>query len=328
MRKALLSLLLALVVFSGCTTGNNAPAVNITGSASQADQGKTVALTASVSNDVTNAGVTWAIASGPGTLSGQTTSEATYNAPVSIASVTTVVVAATSVASPTVTSSITITLEPTPQIATTVMPAGIVGTAYHSSVAMTGGVAPYTWSLIAAPAGITLASSTSSTVSVQGMPTTPNPNQTFTVKVTDAQGLSATSSGLTITVYPTLTITAPTLPAGATGVGYTAPAFTASGGSGSGYTFAVASGSLAPLTINSGSGVISGTPTTSTTLHFAIKVTDSASNIADQPGKPRSDENAVDYRDSEQRSKQRGRDLDAHQRSRLFEREHYHHSHL
>ncbi len=281
MRKALLSsLLLALVVFSGCTTGNNAPAVNITGSASQADQGKTVALTASVSNDTTNAGVTWAIASGPGSLSGETTSGATYNAPGTIASVTTVVVAATSIASPTVTSSITITLEPPPQIATTVMPEGIVSVAYSSSVSMTGGVAPYTWSLIAAPAGITLASSTSSTVTVQGMPTTAGANQTFTIKVTDADGLSVTSSGLTITVYPTLTITAPTFPTGVAGVAYTAPAFTASGGSGSGYTFAVASGSLAPLTINSSSGVISGTPTTSTTLHFTIKVTDSASNAA------------------------------------------------
>ncbi|HVA93862.1 MAG TPA: immunoglobulin domain-containing protein [Candidatus Dormibacteraeota bacterium] len=209
MRKALLSsLLLAFVAISGCTPGNNAPAVSITASASQIDQGKTDALTASVSNDTTNAGVTWAIASGPGALSGQTTTGATYTAPASIASATTVVVAATSVASPTKTSSITITLEPPPQITTTTMPPGTVSVAYTGTVSMTGGVAPYTWALIAAPTGLSLASSTTGTVTVQGKPTVAGPSQTFTVKVTDAQGLSVTSTGLTITVgtLPTVTL--------------------------------------------------------------------------------------------------------------------------
>ena len=55
------------------------------------------------------------------------------------------------------------------------------------------------------------------------------------------------------------------------GVSYASPAFIASGGSGTGYTFAVASGSLAPLTIGASTGIISGTPTTAGTLQFAIK---------------------------------------------------------
>ncbi|HTC64923.1 MAG TPA: putative Ig domain-containing protein, partial [Candidatus Saccharimonadales bacterium] len=108
-------------------------------------------------------------------------------------------------------------------------------------------------------------------------------NQTATIKVTDAQGLSATSSGLTITVYSQLVITPPSLPlpTGVVNVAYPAETFTASGGSGSGYTFSLASGSLpSPLTVGAGGTIASAVPTASGTFTFAVKVTDSVSNTA------------------------------------------------
>src|ERR1017187_9662174 len=85
---------------------------------------------------------------------------------------------------------------------------------------------------------------------------------------------SLTGSGSTVSS----TIMPPTLRIGVVNVSYTSPAFTASGGSGSGYTFAVASGSLSPLSIGGSIGIISGTPGTAGTLQFAIKVTDSVGN--------------------------------------------------
>jgi Putative Ig domain len=244
------------------------------------DQGKTQLVTATVTNDPSTAGVTWSGVTGLGTLTGSTTGSITYNAPAVVAAASTATFIATSVTDPSKSSTYTIHLVPPPQITTTTMAAGNVNGVYSAVVNMSGGVAPYTWAIQAAPTGLTLSSSTTSSVTVQGTPTTSGANQTFTIKVTDAQGLSVTSSGLTITIYPTLVITAPSLPVGVVGVTYTSPAFTASGGSGSGYTYSIASGSIAPLVLGASNGIISGTPTTAATLQFTVKVTDSVSNTA------------------------------------------------
>ena len=75
---------------------------------------------------------------------------------------------------------------------------------------------------------------------------------------------------------PALAITAPTLTAGVVGVGYSAPAFTGVGGSGSGYSFTIGSGALpAGLSLGAGTGLITGPPTTAGTSTFTVKVTDS-----------------------------------------------------
>jgi large repetitive protein len=244
------------------------------------DQGKTQLVTATVTNDPGSAGVTWSAVTGLGTLTGSTSTTITYNAPATVASASDATFTATSVTDPTKSATYTVHLVPPPSITTSTMAAGNVNGAYSSPVSMTGGIAPYTWAILAGPTGLTLSSSTTSTVTVQGIPTVSGNNQVFTIKVTDAQGLTATSSALTITIYPTLVITPPSLPVGVVGVSYTSPAFTASGGSGSGYAFTVASGSIAPLTLGASNGIISGTPTTSGTLTFTVKVTDSVSNTA------------------------------------------------
>src|SRR5712692_1839199 len=203
-----IGLLIAILFVASCTTGPSSPAINIAGATNQIDQGKTVTLTASVTNDVNNGGVSWAITSGPGSLTGQTTAGVTYNAPSTVTSVTMVVVTATSIADKTKTASFTITLEPSPQITTTTMTtSGTVGFSYSGTVSMTGGVGPFAWTLVVGPAGLSLGSSTTSTVTVQGTPTTAANNQTLTIKVTDAQGLSATTSGLTVTVLPAPAVT-------------------------------------------------------------------------------------------------------------------------
>jgi hypothetical protein len=246
------------------------------------DQGKTQLVTATVSNDPNNAGVNWSAVTGLGTLSGQTTTSATYNAPATVTVASTATFTATSVTDPTKSKTFTINLVPPPQITTTTMAAGNVNGVYSSPVTISGGVAPYTWAIVAAPAGLSLSSSTTSTVTVQGTPTVSGANQTFTIKVTDAQGLSSTSSGLTITVYPTLVITSPALPTGVVGVNYSASPFTAAGGSGTGYTFTIASGALpGPLTLGAATGALSaGPPAASGIFTFAVKVTDSVGNTA------------------------------------------------
>ncbi len=73
-----------------------------------------------------------------------------------------------------------------------------------------------------------------------------------------------------------------TLPNGTVGVAYS-QTITATGGSATGYHFAVTSGALpAGLTLNNGTGAITGTPTAAGLSTFTVTVTDSASNMGSQ----------------------------------------------
>jgi hypothetical protein len=257
------------------------------------DQGKTQAVTANVSNDPSSAGVNWSAVTGLGTLTGSSTTATTYTAPASVTSASSATFTATSKTDPTKSATFTVNLVPPPQITTSSMPAGNLNGTYNAAVTETGGVGPYTWAIVAAPAGLTLSSSTTNQVTVQGAPTVAGNNQTFTIKVTDAQGLSATSTGLTITVYPTLSITTPSLPlpTGVVGVNYpSSETFAANGGSGTGYTWSVVAGNPLPpglnLSATSGSttAITAGPPTTGGTYPFTIKLTDSVGNAATTSG--------------------------------------------
>ena len=103
-------------------------------------QGQT--FTATVGG-TTNTGVTWSMAPATGTIS----SSGLYTAPSTILSTSSVTVTATSVADATKSAFATVTLIPPVQITTTSLPGGTAGTAYNATLAATGGVAPYTWSL-------------------------------------------------------------------------------------------------------------------------------------------------------------------------------------
>jgi Putative Ig domain len=240
-------------------------------------QGDTLGVAAAVLNDTSGAGVTWAL-SGPGALSSATATAVLYTAPATVTSEMTATVTATSVTFPAQTASLTITIEPAPAITTTALPAASIGVAYSTTVDETGGVPPFTWSIISAPTWLSLAASTTSSVNLTGTPA-PSDQGTFpvTIQVTDSTGTTAMSSGLTITVTNLTITTASTLPSGAVGTAYSLQ-FAATGGT-SPYTWSVASGSTLPagLTLSS-TGLLSGTPTAAVSAAtFGITVTDSES---------------------------------------------------
>ena len=145
---------------------------------------------------------------------------------------------------------------------------GTVGVPFNSPVmTVTGGTPPYTFSVGSGtlPAGLTLNTSTGA---ISGTPTTAG---TFTIKVTDAKG--AVGMGCTIIINPPpLVVTCSAINMGTVGVPFNSPVMTVTGGTPP-YTFSVGSGTLpAGLTLNTSTGAISGTPTTTGT--FTIRVTD------------------------------------------------------
>ncbi len=155
--------------------------------------------------------------------------------------------------------------------------AATVGVAYSQSLAsVSGGVAPYTYTIASGslPLGITLASNGT----LSGSPSAGG-SFNFTVTVTDSSGgsgpVSVTSGPLLLTVNaPTITITPPTLPTVSAGVVYNQN-LTATGGSGT-YTYAVTAGALPPGVSLSAAGAISGTPTAAGSFPLTITATDSS----------------------------------------------------
>jgi len=153
------------------------------------------------------------------------------------------------------------------------LPLGAVGSAYIQTLTATGGTTPYSWSVVSGslPAGLTL---TSATGVISGTSTMAN-TFTFRIRVTGANSLySEKDFSLTINPAPTApTIaTSSPLPAGTVSTAYS-QTLTATGGT-TPYTWSVVSGSLpAGLTLASGTGVISGTPTTANTYTFRVRVT-------------------------------------------------------
>ncbi|HVN78592.1 MAG TPA: putative Ig domain-containing protein, partial [Terriglobia bacterium] len=101
-----------------------------------------------------------------------------------------------------------------------------------------------------------------------------------TVSNTDESNNVATSDPATFTILPApLAINTTTLPAGVLNVAYS-QSLSASGGTPP-YTWAIISGSLpAGLSLNASSGTLSGTPTSSGSFTFSIRVQDSAQPIA------------------------------------------------
>jgi uncharacterized repeat protein (TIGR03803 family) len=165
-----------------------------------------------------------------------------------------------------------------PSIQTTILPNGIVGMAYSSPLTVTGGVAPYTWSI---PTGLPLGLSfNTSTGVISGTPTNAGMSN-FTVQVSDSQSTPATASAsLAITItLPPVAITTTSLAGGRVSAAYT-QTLAASGGA-TPYTWSINSGSLpAGLILDASSGSISGTPTAVATSGFTVKVSDSQATPA------------------------------------------------
>ena len=273
---------LSIVVAAPAITVSISPSTQTT-----IDQAQTLNFTATLTNDSSNAGVTWSVAgtacSGTacGTFTNSTTSAATYNAPAAVSSNTTVAVTATSVADKTKSMSSTVVVTPAPSVTTTTLANGTVGTAYSATLQASGGAGTLTWALASGsslPAGLSL----SSAGTISGTPTAAG-STNFTVKISDAsgsqQGSATATKQLSLTIAPApLTVVTTSLPAGTANVAYSEP-LQASGGTPP-YTWTVATGSTLPSWLSiSGAGTnwtISGMPTAAATYSFSLVVTDTS----------------------------------------------------
>ena len=179
------------------------------------------------------------------------------------------------------------------------LPQGIVGSAYSTTLAASGGATPYHWTLAAGalPAGVGLAA----TGVISGVPTTPG-SYSFIARVTDSTAPTALSTiqPFAITIAPAATAlsitTTATLPDGTLGTAYS-QVLSATGGTPP-YVWSLTSGTntLPPGLSLSSAGVLSGKPTAPGANSFSIQVADSTmatfarnfSLTVDTPGPARS----------------------------------------
>jgi hypothetical protein len=216
---AALSCFLAFTFLPGCNSGSSpasAPppppsiSVNVSPGTSALSGGATQAFTATVTNDSSNAGVTWSIGSGAGTLTGATASGVTYGAPASIDADSTVTITATSVSDTSKSASASITLNAPPPTITGVTAACAltsvqVGQTSQCTATVTGTgsfSSVVNWSV----AGVAGGNASAGTISTSGLYTapatlpTPNP-----VTITASSSADASKSGDTsITIGPAL----------------------------------------------------------------------------------------------------------------------------
>jgi hypothetical protein len=164
------------------------------------------------------------------------------------------------------------TFVPNVVISTATLPGALIGKAYSSKLAATGGTKHYKWSLVsgALPAGVKLASSGS----IKGTPTAAG-TSTFTVQVADTtKPPNVDQEQLSITVTP-FTVATTSLPAGTVGASYPSTQLAANGGKGK-LTWTVLSGSLPPGLKLASSGKLTGKPTASGSYAFTVQVSDSS----------------------------------------------------
>jgi uncharacterized protein (TIGR03437 family) len=162
-----------------------------------------------------------------------------------------------------------ITLTPT----TGALPAGIVNGNYTQAFVASGGSGTgYTFTIAGSTPGLTLNASTGV---LSGAPTSAT-TYSFTIGVSDGSQFTPPfqAKSYTIVVEPAITITPTTIPAADSGVNYT-QSFTASGGSGSGYTYSI-SAQPPGLSFNAANGTLSGPPSSSGSFPFTITARDSA----------------------------------------------------
>ena len=153
-------------------------------------------------------------------------------------------------------------------------PSGWTHTVYGYTLTESGGTGPFAWSVSsgALPAGISL----SADGVLSGTPTATG-TASFTVKVTDANGQSATqATSITISAGVSTTFAAP--PAAVKGAPYSTT-LTATGGT-LPYTWSVNVGTLPPGLTLSSAGVLAGTPTTVGSYPFSVNVIDQNNGIA------------------------------------------------
>jgi len=204
-------LVFAALGIAGCAgTPSDFNQVVLHPSATQVVAGGTVTIAASVPKDTNNEGVTWVLTPGPGApvpagTFMSTNAEATFTAPATVTGSYFVTITATSVAFPTETNSVKITVQP-PQplkITTTSLPNGTLNVVYAgATLKATGGVVPYTWSLAAGSGSLPAGLSLSGSGTISGTPTgTTTGVFPITVQVQDSEVPAMTqTAALSITI--------------------------------------------------------------------------------------------------------------------------------
>lgn len=159
-------------------------------------------------------------------------------------------------------------------VTTASLPAGVISTAYPSvtlAAANVSGSPSWSISSGALPAGLTL--TTDGVIS--GTPTTGG-TANFTVRVAD-EGGSAATKALSI-VVSSFAILTTSVPGGTVGVPY---AFALDSAGGTGVSWSITSGSLpGGLTLGSGTGLVSGTPTATGSSTFTVRADASGGKTA------------------------------------------------
>ena len=234
--------------------------------------GRTRQFTASVFNS-SDQSVTWSCTGGTINSSG------VYTAPAVTNGTWTYRVTATSVAQPTRSAGTLVLVSPyiAPlQITTTSLPGFMTGTAYSQMVNVTGGNTPYHWKLISGvlPQGITF---TNTTGAIGG-----RSSQTglfpFTVQVTDSSWPTnlTTTQSYSLLGSSVLEVTTPLMPQITAGESYEATV--AALGGITPYHWSIVSGSLPPgISLNTSTGVISGTTQQTGNYALTVKIIDSSS---------------------------------------------------
>lgn len=280
-------LLAGIAVLAGCGGGSK-PTVTInTPATTTIDPGDAITLTAAVEHSGSE-GVTWTMSgsgcsgSACGALSNQSSTSVTYTAPTSVTTGFSVTITATSVKETSVTGSVTLNVPANPSITTALgaLAGGQVGSSYTATVAVSGGISPYTWSVTSGnlPTGLTLGASSGT---ISGTPTASGA-YTFTLQVTDSgtpNTLNASGQfSIAIAPAPPIVFSTTTLSNGTIGTAYSS-SIAATGGAGA-LTYAVTSGSLPAGLSMASSGAITGTPSAVGTSSFKVTASDAYGDSA------------------------------------------------
>lgn len=190
---------LALMFLSSCSSSPRPISLALSPASASTDQGYTVRLTATLTNDSSSRGVIWTL-NGPGTLSPQTGTSVTYLAPAlsNNRTVQTATVTATSVADSTKTASAQITVNPPPLITSSMLPQGTAGSGYSQIVTESGGTQPFVWSIDygAIPPGLNIESDSGT---ISGTPTQAG-TWYFEVRLADAVGMMSQQPFLSVEI--------------------------------------------------------------------------------------------------------------------------------
>ena len=184
-------------------------------------------------------------------------------------------------AGPVVSNTTSLVVNPATQFITSpTLTPGLIGVAYSQALNVTGGTPPYQFAFMNGnfPPGLALNTANGA---LTGTPTTSG-SYDFAIQVTDSVGFAVTRV-FTLVVAPSLSIsTAAALPTGAVGLAYSVQ-LAATGGLPPYSNWQVTTGSLPPgISLNTATGLLSGTPTATGSYAFLIQVRDSAAQTANK----------------------------------------------